>query len=60
MLRQLTTATGHALSEESARERIGAALDDDRWERIVAGLERDRLVHRRGGRLALGEATIGR
>jgi A/G-specific adenine glycosylase len=60
MLRQLTTATGQALSEESARERIGAALDDDRWERIVAGLERDGLVHRRGRRLALGEATIGR
>jgi A/G-specific adenine glycosylase len=60
MLRQLSLATGHALTEESARRRIGAALDDDRWERIVAGLERDRLVHRRGGRLALGEATIGR
>ena len=60
MLRQLTAATGHALNEESARERIGAALDDARWDRIVAGLERDGLLHRRRGRLALGEATIGR
>jgi A/G-specific adenine glycosylase len=60
MLRQLTQATGHALSEASARQRIGAAVDDQRWERILAGLERDGLLHRRTGTVALGAATIGR
>ena len=60
MLRQLSGAAGHALSEAAARERVGAGLDGERWERILAGLERDGLLHRRQGIVALGAATIGR
>ena len=60
MLRQLTGAAGHALSEVAARQRVGADLDDQRWERILAGLERDGLLHRHRGSVALGAATIGR
>ncbi|HJP70416.1 MAG TPA: A/G-specific adenine glycosylase [Candidatus Limnocylindria bacterium] len=59
MLRHLASAAGHALSEAAARERVGASVDGERWERILAGLERDGLLHRRGGTVALGAATIG-
>jgi A/G-specific adenine glycosylase len=60
VLRQLAVAAGHALSEAAARERIAAGVDGERWERILAALERDGLLHRRGGTVALGAATIGR
>ena len=60
LVRDLAAAPAHALAEPAARSGIGPALDDDRWERIVDGLERDGLVHRSGGRLRLGAATIGR
>jgi hypothetical protein len=60
MLRHLADAAGHALSEAAARERVGVGVDGERWERILAGLERDGLLHRRRGTVALGAATIGR
>jgi A/G-specific adenine glycosylase len=66
VLRQLTATRRHSLAEEKARrlvdgdaERIGPPLDDAAWGRVVGGLERDGLVHRSGGRLRLGVATIG-
>jgi A/G-specific adenine glycosylase len=46
------------LGEEAAR--VGPALEVDGWERVLAGLERDRLIHRSGGIIRLGAATIGR
>ena len=65
LLRALSAAPGHRLSARRARtllerssERIGPALDDAGWERVVAGLERDGLVHRSRGGVALGAATI--
>jgi A/G-specific adenine glycosylase len=66
LVRALSAVPGHAMSESVARgrlaegaQRIGPELGDGGWERIVAGLERDGLVHRSGGRLRLGAATIG-
>jgi len=59
LVRDLATAPAHSLAESAARSGIGPAVDDDRWERIVAGLEHDGLVHRSRGRLRLGAATIG-
>lgn len=66
LVRALTEASGHRLSERRARthlerasDRIGPVLDDAGWDRIVAGLERDGLVHRSRGDLALGAVTIG-
>ena len=64
LVRQLSSAPGHALAERAARvglpDGIGPALDDDGWERILAALERDGLAHRRRGRLRLGRPhTIG-
>ena len=58
LVRDLAAAPAHSLVEHAARSAL--ALDDDRWERIVAGLEHDGLVHRSRGRLRLGAATIGR
>jgi hypothetical protein len=40
-------------------ERIGPVLDDAAWKRVLAALERDGLVHRSGGSVRLGAATIG-
>jgi hypothetical protein len=34
-------------------------IDAERWERVVAGLERDGLVHRADREIHLGAATIG-
>ena len=66
VLRLLSSADGHALGESTLRsalaadlDRIGPELGAGGWERIVSGLERDRLVHRSGGRVRLGAATIG-
>jgi A/G-specific adenine glycosylase len=67
LLRRLSGAPGHRLPEAAARSAlangadvIGPALDDSGWERVVNGLERDGLAHRRGGDLRLGTTTIGR
>ena len=67
LLKRLSRASGHRLPELSVRSElasghfaIGPTLDDDGWERILAGLERDGLVHRREGDLSLGAATIRR
>jgi hypothetical protein len=66
VVRGLSAQPDHRRSSEALRaeieratDRIGPILDDDAWERIVEGLERDRLVHRADGELRLGAATIG-
>lgn len=66
VVRDLTTSRGHRLPIAAIRarleqvaERIGPALDEPSWERVIAGLERDRLVHRADGELRLGAGTIG-
>ena len=65
IVRTLAAEGGHAAVERALREavaaqagRIGEPLDDEGWERILGGLERDGLAHRSSGILALGEATI--
>ncbi len=60
LLRALTAAPGHALTGAAAQGMIGRGA----YPRIVAGLERDGLVHRSGRKLLLGgrpepAATIG-
>jgi A/G-specific adenine glycosylase len=60
VLRALSGAKGHSLTLQMAR----ALLPPDARQRVVSGLERDRLVHRSGRRLVLGwapepAATIG-
>jgi len=62
LLRELSAAGDHSLALASLRRRFDAA----HLGRIVAGLERDGLAHRAGGRLRLGgsaaagsAATIG-
>ena len=67
LLKRLSAAHGHRLAEAAARmelaeasDGIGPTLDDAGWERILAGLERDGLAHRRRGDLLLGAATIAR
>lgn len=66
VLRELTAASGHRLSEARLREalersegRIGPALDDADWERVLAGLQQDGLISRSRASLRLGTATIG-
>jgi A/G-specific adenine glycosylase len=66
IVRALTEATGHELRADALRRRldgasgtVGPALDDERWGRIVTGLERDGLAHRAGAVVRLGAATIG-
>jgi A/G-specific adenine glycosylase len=66
VVRALTAARGHRIVERalraqvaSAAGRIGPALDSSGWERVLAGLERDGLVHRSSGVVRLGAATIG-
>lgn len=66
ILRLLSEARRHALDEGALRavmaadaERIGTVLDGEGWERIVAALEVDGLVHRSNGAVRLGLATIG-
>jgi A/G-specific adenine glycosylase len=61
ILRALTATPGHVLTTRAARSLVPAAS----LTRLVAGLERDGLVHRSRGRLILGgptepAATIGR
>jgi len=66
LVRVLSAVPEHDMSETVARERlaagakrIGPELGDGDWERVLAGLERDGLIHRSGGSLRLGAATIG-
>jgi A/G-specific adenine glycosylase len=66
VLRLLSSAQGHERDTKSLRaslardaERIGPILDDLAWKRVLAALERDGLVHRSGGSVRLGTATIG-
>lgn len=66
VVRDLTASREHRLPIAAIRAglehgvtRIGPALDDGGWERVVDGLERDRLVHRVDGELRLGAGTIG-
>jgi A/G-specific adenine glycosylase len=60
LLRALTVSRTHALSAAAARRIVPASA----FDRVVTGLERDRLVHRSGRSLHLGgppesAATIG-
>jgi A/G-specific adenine glycosylase len=57
LVRLLGASPAHRLDEAQLRSAIDA--DDDRWERVVRGLERDRLVHRSPDGIGLGAATIG-
>jgi A/G-specific adenine glycosylase len=66
VVRDLTASSDHRLPIAAIRaqlergaKRIGPALDDGGWERVLHGLERDRLVHRVDGELRLGAGTIG-
>ena len=66
VLRLLSAADEHALDDGRLRSdlardarRIGPALDEAGWARIVEALERDGLAHRAGGIVRLGAATIG-
>jgi A/G-specific adenine glycosylase len=64
VVRALADADGHALPmgelrHRTADARIGPALDDGGWDRILSALEVDGLVHRRRGLVRLGAATIG-
>jgi A/G-specific adenine glycosylase len=65
VVRLLTTSNDHAMPLRSLRTRLaseetalGHAPDDARWRGIVAALERDGLIHRVGGEVRLGTATI--
>jgi A/G-specific adenine glycosylase len=60
LLRGLSAASGHAIPTRKALALVPAAA----FDRVVAGLERDGLLHRSGGKLRLGgrpeaAATIG-
>lgn len=57
VVRLLGQSPRHRLPERRLRAEIG--VEDERWERVMAGLERDRLVHRSEGGIGLGAATIG-
>jgi A/G-specific adenine glycosylase len=59
ILRRLTSVELHRLPITALREQTASDLDDMRWHRILSGLERDRLIHRAGGEVRLGAATIG-
>jgi A/G-specific adenine glycosylase len=66
IVRLLSGAPGHALPAATVRamlasdaDRIGPALDDAGWRRVLDALERDGLVHRAARELRLGAATIG-
>jgi A/G-specific adenine glycosylase len=53
ILRALSRAPGHRITAGAARELMPSGVAG----RVLAGLERDRLVHRSGGSLVLGGAT---
>jgi A/G-specific adenine glycosylase len=65
VVRLLSARVDHAMPVRALRARLsgdvralGPALDDARWRRIVAALERDGLIHLIGGEVRLGAATI--
>ncbi len=59
LLRLLAATDGNGLAPETTRRQLG--LDRASFRPMLAGLERDGLVHRSGARLRLGGApTIGR
>jgi A/G-specific adenine glycosylase len=58
VLRALAGADGHTMPEAALRDALDAPAGD-RWDRVIDGLERDGLVHRRAGVARLGAATIG-
>lgn len=65
VVRALTAVANHALPARDLRqrleadaERIGPPPEDERWGRILDGLERDGIVHRSNGVVGLGAATI--
>ncbi|MGI8929764.1 MAG: hypothetical protein ACR2F5_00495 [Candidatus Limnocylindria bacterium] len=64
-MRLLAAEPVGALVESALREAVAgdaangpAPLDDARWDRVLTGLERDGLVNRTKGMVALGAATI--
>jgi len=64
-MRLLAAEPVGALAESALRQAVAgdaangpAPLDDARWDRVLAGLERDGLVNRTQGMVALGAATI--
>jgi A/G-specific adenine glycosylase len=66
VVRILAASPSRALPAEDLRRHVGSDAthlgpppDEATWRRVVAGLERDRLVHRAGGLVRLGAATIG-
>ena len=66
IVRILAAAPGHAMPSVTLRamlgrdtKRVGPALDDAGWRRVLDALERDGLVHRAGRDVLLGAATIG-
>ena len=59
ILRRLTMAEQHRLPITALRAEMASELGDTRWDRVLSGLERDRLIHRFGGDVRLGAATIG-
>lgn len=65
VVRLLGAAAHHELAAGQLRAqldadapRLGPILDHAGWDRIIGGLERDGLVHRDGGVVRLGAATI--
>ena len=65
VVRLLAELRTDGLAEPALRRRVEAhiaedpAVDADRWVRVLGALERDGLIHRAGGLVRLGEATIG-
>jgi A/G-specific adenine glycosylase len=54
LLQALTNAPGHRLGERDARRAVAVAAPSLDYERLTAGLARDRLLHRSGRGLVLG------
>lgn len=65
VVRQLARWNDDGLADRELRRRVEAeagavqGIDDARWARVLGALERDGLVHRAGGVIRLGAATIG-
>jgi len=65
VVRTLAGLDGEGVAEPALRRLVaedagvGTALGEERWARVLDALERDGLVHRAGGVVRLGAATIG-
>ena len=65
VVRLLAQLRGDGLAEAALRRlvadeaNVGPALNDGRWTKVLGALERDGLIHRAGGVVRLGTATIG-